>query len=175
MKTKNMINLFFLLVALTLSCKKNDSHIPSDGDKDITNNIDSTCKYGGIILDTANVKQEDQILLGRWQLISYVDIDKCTFKNEPNNLSKSIIIEFVTLDSIQGNTVLNSFNGNYNVNNQKIKFTNFVITEMCCEPEWTKDFSIGIYNTDYVRTQNDTLVIYYEQSKKAMIYLKLNN
>lgn len=182
-KMKNMTNLLILMiVTLGLSCTKNDSS-PIDEDNrenhDSTKiedsssvNCDTLCMYQTILLDTCNlISMKPNEIINKWKLIAYADLIECSFMTKPDDIEKNVEINFKDSENVEGITLGNSFEGNYIIKNDSIRFVDFQIS-LVQEPEWGEKLTYAIYNTDLVTVKNDTLIIYYSQSKKAMIFSK---
>jgi heat shock protein HslJ len=180
---KKMTNLLILMiVTLGLSCSKDDSS-PIDDDN-IENNdstkienssfvdCDTLCMYQNIILDTCNLNSiEPNSIISKWELIAYADLLECSFITKPDDIEKIVEINFKDSENVEGNTLGNTFEGNYLIRNDSIQFVDVQIS-LVQEPEWGEKLTYAIYNTDIVTIQSDTLIIYYSQSKKAMIFSK---
>ena len=167
------------MLSLVFSCNDKEP-INTDVINKDTADVDTTfydtiCNYRGLTIDTIILELiDEEKLIGQWELISYIERENCNIQTIPDDLDDSVVLEFLSIDSLKGNTIVNSFQGNYRINNQKIEFYNFIITEMCCDPTWATDFSTAIYYTDYLTIQHDTLAIFYNQSKNAMVFIKSN-
>lgn len=180
---KNMTNLLILMVlTLSLSCSEKDSpsiDVENNLASDTTNtddsssvNDDTLCMYQNIILDTNDLLSTAQNdLIGKWKLISYADLSNCTFITKPDNIEKSVEIEFKDSVNVGGKTLGNEFTGKYKLQNDTIQFSELQMS-LVQEPEWGEKLTQAIYNTDLITIKHDTLVIYYSQSKNAMIFSK---
>ena len=165
-----MINIFILtVVTLGLSCTKNDSISPDDGNL-INDSTNTLCMYSNIILDTSRMHSIDQNeIIKKWELIAYADLTDCSFITKPDSINKTVEINFLDLENIRGITLGNSFEGKYKMENDSINFIDIRMT-LVQEPEWGDKLLNAINYTDLVTIKSDTLVIYYSQSKKAMIF-----
>lgn len=182
MKTIIMTNLVILLmITFGLSCSKNDSPLDKDNnlDSDSTNvedssnlNQDTLCMYQNIVLDTNSVNNiEYNSLIGSWKLIIYADLIECSFITKPDEINKSVEINFLDSLNVTGNSLANDISGKYKLISDSIKFVDLKTT-LVLEPDWGADFITALYNTDLVTIKNDTLLIYYFQSQKIMIFSK---
>lgn len=174
--------LILMILTLSLSCSEKDSpsiEEENNLENDSTNandsssmNQDTLCMYQNIILDTSDLLSTAQNdLIGKWKLILYVDLLNCTFYTEPENIEKSVEIDFKDSVNVSGNTLGNEFTGKYKLQNDTIQFSNLQMS-LVQEPEWGEKLTQAIYNTDLVTIKHDTLVIYYSQSNNAMIFSK---
>ena len=177
---KTLTNLLFLmLITLSLSCSKNDSlqierirAITLNVENSNNTNYDTLCTFQSIVLDTSDLVSINKTsIIYNWKLIAYADLSDCSFITEPKDIEKSVEINFKDSENVSGHTLGNTFEGKYLIQNDSIQFIDLLIT-LVKEPEWGEKFTYAIYNSDLVTIKNDTLIIYYSQSKKAMIFSK---
>lgn len=179
MKTLTKL-LFLMLVTLSLSCTKNDSLANRENTNNNSTNVensnntnnDTLCTFQSIVLDTSDLVSINKTsIIYNWKLIAYADLSDCSFITEPKDIEKSVEINFKDSENVSGHTLGNTFEGKYLIQNDSIQFIDLLIT-LVKEPEWGEKFTYAIYNSDLVTIKNDTLIIYYSQSKKAMIFSK---
>jgi hypothetical protein len=130
-----------------------------------------------IITDIINENKEGdvlhtELLSGKWELVKYVDIVNSSIEERPNDIAKSVEINFISSDSIAARSLANDINGNYLLHSNCIQFYN-LITTLVFEPSWGSNFIDALYNTDLIKIKEDKLCIYYNQSSKVMLFNKI--
>ena len=165
MKAKIVINLVTLfIVSLSFNCSKN-----------VEDSIqDTLCMYQNTVLDTIYLNQIDyNLLFGSWKLITYANLPDCSFITEPDDIVKSVEISFLDSINVIGNSLANDIIGKYNINFDSITFVDLETT-LVLEPEWGAKFINALHKTDLITIKNDTLLVYYSQSQKIMIFTRTN-
>lgn len=177
MKTNTL--LMVMVAAFYVGCTKNDvsAELNDSQNNEETSIVvnDTLCKYQNVVLDTWDLRSIDHNdLIGRWTLITYGDLEACTFSTDPDNTDISWDLEFHDSAKVSGRAVGNSFWGEYKLRNDSIKFD--VERTILMPPphhEWGDDLLTDLHRkTDLVTIKHDTLIIYYSQSKKVMIFCK---
>ncbi|MBW8051869.1 MAG: META domain-containing protein [Cytophagales bacterium] len=127
------------------------------------------------LLFNTSCKKDNNTLTGKWKLISYEDINNDTITYEPQNISRSIIIEFSDKGKkgkLNGHTVTNSVSGKYKLNdNNKIEVLEFGGTKVA-EPEWGKKFWNAIYIVTSYQVTKYNLYLLFNNDTEKMIFEK---
>jgi hypothetical protein len=132
---------------------------------------DTVCSYQNIVLDIWDLHSiERDDLLGRWKLITYGELESCTFSDNPLNTGESWEIEFYDWILVRIKALVYSFYGIYNFDDGILEFGTFNLAEVEPEVQWGIDLIKALHlNEDLVTIKNDTLLIYYSQSSEVMI------
>ncbi len=129
----------------------------------------SICTYDSFCL---NYKLYDSVskneLTGEWELTAYVDTLDCKIKTKPSDIPKTVTLIFYENGSMSGETVSNTFSGKYRLSDNKISFSEIIMTEIT-EPEWGRKFSELIYFTRHFTIIENKLII---NSKEILIFTK---
>ena len=121
--------------------------------------------------------QTTGILNGKWKLVQYKDLINGTIKNEPTEYNNQKVMTFdFNDDNIQGvftgKTINNDTQGSYILKaNSKIVVSTFGGTKVA-EPNWSSRFWETIQQSTSYKVTDDTLIIYYNNDKKCMIFVK---
>lgn len=121
--------------------------------------------------------QNAQTLTGNWSLVCYADLK--TKKQQcisPKDESQTISLEFRDNGregTLSGHTSSNLVSGKYILSKgNKIKVTNFGGTKVG-ELDWGDDFWSAIYRSSTYTFHRDTLIILYDNNRKAMKFKQL--
>jgi hypothetical protein len=114
-------------------------------------------------------------LNGKWKLVKYHNVTTGTSDSEPQDISRSIIIEFSD-NSIKGNmngqTVTNTVSGAYELlKDNKMKTLSFGGTKVA-EPNWGYKFWNAIHAASSYERQNDKLYIHFNADSEKMEFKK---
>jgi len=109
-------------------------------------------------------------LSGNWQLVSYEDVQTGTIDYEPQNINRSIIIEFSDngkKGTLSGHTVTNIVSGEYELKEKnKIEVLSFGGTKVG-EPAWGSKFWDAMYNaSSYERTSEKMSILFNFDTEK---------
>ena len=138
------------------------------------NDINNPCECDSPIEITLPIAPVDKdSLIGKWELCKYVNLQTSSFTVKPNNITKSVVINFLDFTNVSGNSLANSMKGEYTLISNSIKFIDLEWT-LVNEPEWGTEFVYALYSTDSVKIEKNTLFLFYNQSKKVMLFNKLN-
>jgi len=86
----------------------------------------------------------------------------------------SVVINFLNFTNVSGHSLGNSIiHGEYVITQNSIKFIDLLMTAVG-EPEWGSKFLYALYDTDLIKIENNILFLFYNQSKKVMLFNKLN-
>ena len=114
-------------------------------------------------------------LSGNWKLISYEVIQTGTIEYEPQNLMRSIIIEFSdkgTIGTLSGHTVTNTVSGDYVLKEKNIiEVLRFGGTKVG-EPEWGSKFWDAIHNASSYDRTSEKMNIYFNRNTEIMTFNK---
>ena len=114
-------------------------------------------------------------LSGNWKLISYEVIQTGTIDNEPQNISRSIIIEFSDngkIGSLSGHTVTNTVSGEYELKEKNmIEVLSFGGTKVG-EPEWGSKFWDAMHNASSYDRTSEKMHIYFNSDTEKMTFNK---
>ena len=114
-------------------------------------------------------------LSGNWKLISYEVIQTGTIDYEPQNISRSIIIEFSDngkIGSLSGHTVTNTVSGEYELKEKNmIKVLRFGGTKVG-EPEWGSKFWDAMHNASSYDRTSEKMHIYVNSDTEKMTFNK---
>ncbi len=163
------------MAAICLGCAKNDlPDVPNGANNGTPETVqDTLCMYQNIVLDTWDLHSiEGNDLLGRWKLITYGDLESCTFSDNPQNTDESWEIEFYDWILVRIKALAYSFYGIYNFQYDFLEFGAFGGRSVEAPPDlkWGIELLNALHlNGDLVTIKNDTLLIYYSQSSEVMI------
>ena len=115
----------------------------------------------------------------KWQLVSYQDLTSHTETPRPWNYHKlfDIIIQFdydeqIEAGTFEGQSLSNIILGSYTLTEDGIVVDQFDYTNMR-EPAWGIDsLRIAMNTVSMFRCNEDTLFLYYNAGKNAMVFLK---
>jgi hypothetical protein len=124
-----------------------------------------------ITLPTISIDKE--LLIGKWKLCKYVDLQTSSFITKPDDITESVVINFLDFTNVSGHSLANSIEGMYELTSNSIKFIDLEVT-LVGEPEWGSKFLYALYDTDLIKIENNILFLFYNQSKKVMLFNKLN-
>lgn len=169
---KSLTNfLILLVVTLGLSCTRNDPPTIDLNNERICDSL--ICSIGSICFDTSsiqNIKKEE--LIGTWILKYFVTLNNCEIDSAPLLHEKNINMTFFENDSIAGRTIVNSFEADYLIDSTELIINNFILTKICCDPNWVSEFSSFIHNEHIIKIKDSTLIIYYKNTQKAFLFNK---
>jgi len=114
-------------------------------------------------------------LSGNWKLISYEDIQSGTIDYEPQNINRSIIVEFSDngkTGTLSGHTVTNTVSGEYKLKEKnKIEVLSFGGTKVG-EPEWGSKFWDAMHNASSYGRTSEKMYIYFNNDTEKMTFNK---
>ena len=114
-------------------------------------------------------------LSGNWKLISYEVIQSGTIDYEPQNISRSIIIEFSDngiIGTLSGHTVTNTVSGEYELKEKNIiEVLSFGGTKVG-EPEWGSKFWDAMHNASSYDRTTEIMHIYFNRDTEKMTFNK---
>ena len=134
--------------------------IGCDHDDNPPGEEDTTGYYGSVSLDTIQLTPniEMQTLLGSWQLEAFVNRYNYSVTFPTVDVPNTCRMVFGKNNEMSGETVSNTFFGEYLLQGNKISFSEIIGTEIN-EPEWGAAFLDALYNTDYLTIADDKLFI----------------
>ena len=144
-------------------------------------NNNNTCSYNTITLSDpleyrAITKRE---LIGSWKLEAYVSISDCSIDLTPSNpITRSfehlgaVTINFHEDNTFSGETVTNTYCGEYVLQGNKTSALTFGITKIN-EPEWINTFSLAMHYAEYITISNDKLIIRSDSQNTILIFTKI--
>lgn len=114
-------------------------------------------------------------MTGKWKLMKYYNLIDKTSESEPENLSRSIIIEFSDngrMGKMNGHTVTNSVSGEYELlKNNKMKTISFGGTKVG-EPDWGNKFWDAIHMASAFERHDNKLFIFFSAGSEKMEFIK---
>jgi heat shock protein HslJ len=124
-------------------------------------------------LDSVNINLKT--LTGYWTLTCFSDLDKNT--NEFDSSSKIWLwFSDEKLGIILGRSRCNHLNGKYKIyDNNKIKVKDFMGTKVYCSEKWDDRLRRTMRLSSSFKYNTDTLLILYDNDKKAMKFIKTKN
>jgi hypothetical protein len=132
---------------------------------------DTLCMYENTVLDLWDLHSiEPNDLLGKWILITYGNLESCTFSDNPGNTDELWEIEFYDWTLVRVKTLIYSFYSIYNLSDNFLEFGTFSSAQVSSDRKWAMDLLDELrLNSDKVTIKNDTLLIYYSLSTEVMI------
>jgi hypothetical protein len=134
-------------------------------------------KHLFLILTLFACSKEDTTatLTGKWKLVKYHNLKLGTSEPEPDDIGRSIIINFSddgSVGKMDGQTVSNSVRGDYELfEANKMKTVSFGGTKVG-EPNWGSSFWVAINVASSYERQNNKLFIYYNAETQKMEFEK---
>ena len=151
-------------------CGKENTKIPEN--EKINETKEETficeCTYENICFDTiqwGNAKLED--ILGEWKMEAFVDTEDYTITQVSGKTEMKISLQKGNV--VSGRTVSNTFNGNYDLEGEKIVFSNIETTEIM-EPEIGKVLAQALCEENNVFFMKERLIF---SSQHIIIFSKL--
>ena len=149
------------------------------------------------ISDKAQIHLKQQVLLpvnkellvGEWELFKYVDLSTYSFTTKPDSVTRPVVINFFDTPTVCNffdisvtvcAHALNYIDGYYVLTSNSIQFTNLSTTMIGGGPKWYIEFEDALLNNynrpNLIKIERDThmLFLFYSQSKKIMLFNKLN-
>ena len=115
------------------------------------------------------------ILNGTWKLVAYKNLITGETETEPENIGRSIIIEFTDdgkRGKLQGRTVTNDVSGDYEIlEGNKIKVLRFGGTKVN-EPDWGDKFWEAMRRSSSYQIKGNFLLLYFNGDKELMEFVK---
>lgn len=137
-----------------------ESALPVMPDEDIPNSL----------LPTART------LTGTWKLIAYKNLITGEIETEPEDIWKSIIIEFIDdgkRGKLQGHTINNSVRGDYEISSgNKIKVLRFGGSKAGEGWSWGYKFWDAVRQSSSYQIKGNSLFLYFNSDKELMEFVK---
>ena len=117
-----------------------------------------------------------QTLTGTWKLIAYKNLATGVIETEPEDIERSIVIEFRDdgkNGKLQGHTIINTVNGDYEIfDGNKIKVLRFGGSKAGEGWAWGYKFWDAIRQSSSYQVKGNSLFIYFSNDKELMEFVR---